>query len=102
MPPYSAPTPEAQTLTAQLEKTGTQLEAKTEGSFSASDEVTIAVRPEKISVSQERPEGDNLTITKGTVEDLAYYGKSQCLSSAEPVGVESFKSAHKTISAPSN
>jgi putrescine transport system ATP-binding protein len=66
--------PEAQTLTAQLEKTGTQLEAKTEGSFSASDEVTIAVRPEKISVSQERPEGDNLTITKGTVEDLAYYG----------------------------
>ena len=66
--------PETKTLTAQLEKTGTQLEAKTEGDFSASDEVTIAVRPEKISVSQERPEGDHLTITKGTVEDLAYYG----------------------------
>ena len=66
--------PAANTLCAKLEKTGTQLKAKTEGSFSASDEVTIAVRPEKISVSQERPEGDNLTITKGTVEDLAYYG----------------------------
>ena len=66
--------PETKTLTAQLEKTGTQLEAKTEGDFSTSDEVTIAVRPEKISVSQERPEGDHLTITKGTVEDLAYYG----------------------------
>jgi putrescine transport system ATP-binding protein len=32
------------------------------------------VRPEKIIVSQQRPEGDHLTITKGTVEDLAYYG----------------------------
>jgi len=61
-------------ITAELEKTGTQVQGTTDGNFSAGDEVTIAVRPEKISVSQQSPEGDHLTITKGIVEDLAYYG----------------------------
>jgi putrescine transport system ATP-binding protein len=61
-------------ITAELEKTGTQVQGTTGGNFSAGDEVTIAVRPEKISVSQQSPEGDHLTITKGIVEDLAYYG----------------------------
>jgi putrescine transport system ATP-binding protein len=66
--------PATNTLCAKLEKTGTQLNANSDVAFAAGTEITIAVRPEKIIVSQQRPEGDHLTITKGTVEDLAYYG----------------------------
>ena len=66
--------PATNTLCAKLEKTGTQLKANSDVVFAAGTEITIAVRPEKIIVSQQRPEGDHLTITKGTVEDLAYYG----------------------------
>ena len=66
--------PATNTLCAKLEKTGTQLTANSDVAFAAGTEITIAVRPEKIIVSQQRPEGDHLTITKGTVEDLAYYG----------------------------
>ncbi|MDB9733296.1 ABC transporter ATP-binding protein [Porticoccaceae bacterium] len=66
--------PATHTLCAKLEKTGTQLNANSDVAFAAGTEITIAVRPEKIIVSQQRPEGDHLTITKGTVEDLAYYG----------------------------
>lgn len=66
--------PATNTLCAKLEKTGTQLKANSDVAFAAGTEITIAVRPEKIIVSQQRPEGDHLTITKGTVEDLAYYG----------------------------
>ena len=62
------------TLRAELETTRTQLEAFSEVEFPAGAIVTIGVRPEKIIVSQQRPEGDHLTITKGAVEDLAYYG----------------------------
>ena len=66
--------PATNTVCAKLEKTGTQLKANSDVVFAAGTEITIAVRPEKIIVSQQRPEGDHLTITKGTVEDLAYYG----------------------------
>ena len=65
---------DAKTLHAQLETTGTQLEAQSDMALAVGAEVTIAVRPEKIIISQQRPEGNHLTITKGTVEDLAYYG----------------------------
>jgi putrescine transport system ATP-binding protein len=36
--------------------------------------ISIGVRPEKLSISQKKPRGKNLTITSGVVEDLAYYG----------------------------
>jgi putrescine transport system ATP-binding protein len=36
--------------------------------------VWVAVRPEKISLSKEAPTGDNLTVLKGVVWDLGYYG----------------------------
>ena len=62
------------TMRAELETTGTQLTASSEAEFAIGTEVIIGVRPEKIIVSQQRPEGDHLTITKGAVEDLAYYG----------------------------
>ncbi|MEH6549813.1 MAG: ABC transporter ATP-binding protein [Pseudomonadales bacterium] len=34
----------------------------------------IGVRPEKILITQKEPNGDHLAITRGIVEDLAYYG----------------------------
>ena len=34
----------------------------------------VAVRPEKISISKERPEDPELTVVRGVVWDLAYYG----------------------------
>ncbi len=61
-------------LRATLEKTGTELDAKFDGNIHSGDQITIAVRPEKISITKNNPEGENLTITKGVVEDLAYYG----------------------------
>ena len=65
---------DSKVLRATLEKTGTELDAKFDGNIHAGDQITIAVRPEKISITKNNPEGENLTITKGVVEDLAYYG----------------------------
>jgi putrescine transport system ATP-binding protein len=61
-------------IKAKLDKTGTMVKAVTESLLSPASAITIGVRPEKIKISHERPEGDNLTIAKGVVEDLAYYG----------------------------
>ena len=41
---------------------------------SIGEEKWIAVRPEKIFISKQQPDGDNLTVLKGTVEDLGYFG----------------------------
>jgi putrescine transport system ATP-binding protein len=38
------------------------------------DQLTIAVRPEKISISKEPPEGENISVLQGVVWDLGYYG----------------------------
>ena len=62
------------TIEAALDKTGTLVEAETTHHHSVGDRIAIGVRPEKLTISQEEPNGDNLTITKGIVEDLAYYG----------------------------
>ena len=59
---------------AKLDKTGTVVKAVAESLLRPASAITIGVRPEKIRISHERPEGDNLTIAKGVVEDLAYYG----------------------------
>jgi len=34
----------------------------------------IGVRPEKLLISRDRPADDGYTVTRGVVEDLAYYG----------------------------
>lgn len=65
---------DSKVLCATLEKTGTKLDAKFDGNIHAGAQITIGVRPEKISITKNNPEGENLTITKGVVEDLAYYG----------------------------
>ena len=48
--------------------------AHCEASMEAGKAITVAVRPEKISISKTRPGGDNLSVVKGVVWDLGYYG----------------------------
>ncbi len=43
-------------------------------SIQHNDQLTIAVRPEKISISKEPPEGEDISVLKGVVWDLGYYG----------------------------
>jgi len=62
------------TLEAALDKTGTLIKADCSHQLAPGDMITIGVRPEKLSISQKKPRGKNLTITSGIVEDLAYYG----------------------------
>lgn len=61
-------------ITAELDNTKTQLRASHKAELATGERIAIGVRPEKITISQERPQGENLTVTKGVVEDLAYYG----------------------------
>jgi len=43
-------------------------------SIQHNDQLTIAVRPEKIMISKEPPEGEDISVLKGVVWDLGYYG----------------------------
>ncbi|MFT4824383.1 MAG: putrescine transport system ATP-binding protein [Halioglobus sp.] len=61
-------------VTVALDKSGTKIRAQYESNLSNGDRVMIGVRPEKLSISQTRPDLEGYTITKGVVEDLAYYG----------------------------
>lgn len=65
---------EPEHLTVALDKSGTQIRTQYRSTLSEGDRVKIGVRPEKLSISETRPELDGYTITKGVVEDLAYYG----------------------------
>lgn len=62
------------TIEAALDRTGTLVKADCTHQLGAGDMISIGVRPEKLSISQKKPRGKNLTITSGIVEDLAYYG----------------------------
>ena len=46
--------------------------------------VTLAIRPEKLRISRDRPEG--LNAVEGTVKDLAYFGKDSLYRIALPSG----------------
>lgn len=61
-------------LTVALDKSGTQIRTQYSSSLGDGDRVMIGVRPEKLAISETRPELEGYTITKGIVEDLAYYG----------------------------
>ena len=52
----------------------TELEVKCGQHPEAGAKRWIAVRPEKIFISKEAPSGSNLTILKGHVHDLGYFG----------------------------
>ncbi len=60
---------------AQVEvpELGTAVTARDVGGLAAGQAVTLALRPEKIRIGRDRPEGGNAI--PGVVKDLAYFGK---------------------------
>lgn len=48
------------------------------------DTVTLALRPEKIAISRDRPEGPN--VVAGVVKDVAYFGKDSLYRVTLPTG----------------
>ncbi len=61
-------------LIAESKEAGCKLRAFTEDRFAAGTDIGIAVRPEKIFISQHKPENDNDTRIRGVVEDFGYFG----------------------------
>ncbi|MDH4108381.1 MAG: ABC transporter ATP-binding protein [Gammaproteobacteria bacterium] len=53
---------------------GSHLHALTDKPIASGDSVSIALRPEKIFISQERPDAAEDTCLHGIVEDLGYFG----------------------------
>ncbi|MCZ6526376.1 MAG: ABC transporter ATP-binding protein [Gammaproteobacteria bacterium] len=62
------------TMEVECKEIRTTVKALSSDTTRANDQLTIAVRPEKISISKEVPEGEDLSILKGIVWDLGYYG----------------------------
>ena len=56
------------------QETGTLIQADAASAQDWPDELHVAVRPEKIRLTRQPPEGEGLTVMHGLVEDLAYYG----------------------------
>ncbi|HET6565649.1 MAG TPA: ABC transporter ATP-binding protein [Xanthomonadales bacterium] len=56
------------------EDLGPHLEVPCNREVAVGDELWIAVRPEKIFISKEAPQRENLTVLKGFVHDLGYFG----------------------------
>ena len=56
------------------EETGVPIQADLPAALELPDAFDVAVRPEKIRLSRQPPEGKGLTVLHGMVEDLAYYG----------------------------
>jgi putrescine transport system ATP-binding protein len=71
------------------------VQARAVPGLSVGQEVTLAIRPEKLMISQTRPEGAN--IVAGQVKDLAYFGKDSLyritLPSGELISVHSVNAA---------
>lgn len=65
---------DAGTITAVSEAAGAPLKAISEDPLSIGSEVCIAVRPEKIFISQEAPENSEDIRLRGVVYDLGYFG----------------------------
>jgi putrescine transport system ATP-binding protein len=63
-----------QVTVIQSSEFGTDIKALPDTGISQGMKVWVAVRPEKISLSKDAPSGDNLTVLKGVVWDLGYYG----------------------------
>ena len=61
-------------ITATFDQSELTLKAYTHNTTNIGDKVGIAVRPEKISISKDLPVDANITVSKGIVWDLAYYG----------------------------
>jgi putrescine transport system ATP-binding protein len=51
-----------------------ELTAVCEDSFAPGSAVSLAVRPEKITISRTPPEGNDRNVVRGVVRDLGYFG----------------------------
>jgi putrescine transport system ATP-binding protein len=58
----------------QCDALGAELAVLSEEPIEAGTATCIAVRPEKITISREAPDGRDRNVLKGTVWDLAYFG----------------------------
>ncbi|MEH6589528.1 MAG: ABC transporter ATP-binding protein [Halioglobus sp.] len=61
-------------ISLELDKSGTQIRTRHDNPLADGSRVMVGVRPEKLLISQEQPTEQNMTVTRGVVEDLAYYG----------------------------
>ena len=65
---------DALSLTVRLDDSGTEIRTRHEQDLAPGTRCVIGVRPEKLLISTQAPTRDGLTVTRGVVEDLAYYG----------------------------
>jgi len=61
-------------VTLQCDALGAELSVLSEEPIEPGAATCIAVRPEKITISREAPDGKDRNVLKGTVWDLAYFG----------------------------
>lgn len=65
---------DGQQLTARLDDSATEITTRHERSLTPGTRCVIGVRPEKLLISTAAPTQAGYTVTRGVVEDLAYYG----------------------------
>ena len=65
---------EDQRVRLHCEALGSELVARCAQAPAQGSRQWVAVRPEKIFISKEKPEGGDLTVMKGVVHDLGYFG----------------------------
>jgi putrescine transport system ATP-binding protein len=61
-------------LTARLDNSDSEIRTLHDQQLEPGTRCTIGVRPEKLLISTEAPGREGYTVTRGVVEDLAYYG----------------------------
>ena len=65
---------DGESVTVKCDGVNADIKARSADRINRSDQLTVAVRPEKISISKEPPGADNAAALKGVVWDLGYYG----------------------------
>jgi len=61
-------------LSLRSDALGADLAVATDERLAPGSPVSVAVRPEKITISRQGPDGNDRNVLKGTVWDLAYFG----------------------------
>ena len=64
----------AGSLEVELENSGTRIVAPHPQALAKGTNIRIGVRPEKLLITAEEPDQNQYTVTRGVVEELAYYG----------------------------
>ncbi|MCA3562129.1 MAG: ABC transporter ATP-binding protein [Aestuariivirga sp.] len=75
---------QAEQLRLSVPALGGEVMARDVPGLAEGQEATLAIRPEKLLISKERPEGANAF--QGTVKDLAYFGKDSLYRVVLPSG----------------